>query len=257
MTTHAKKQKQPKEVHVSANKIGTPPTKFERTKLTRKSYEMLARYADAISNHVQDIKKSNSWLPGDEPKIFKLAKERIRGQIPYSPAHFLFGTQNPSIKMTSVSAAIIASVAGYPVTVISVTAGSLTNFASLAAVFDEYRFIDVTFFTAVQVIEGASNTVPRLVAQVIDYDDSAALASFDKALEYDTKKVINWDARVSPSMHEFKAYIEHLPDSEWITTASASYVPVYLKFISDLNFSASTQIGRTWYTATIQFRGQN
>jgi hypothetical protein len=226
-------------------------------KISSKSYQMLEKYSKSLEEHVQDIKKSKSWLLDDMPKIYKAAKERMRSQIPYSPAHFLFGTQNPSLRLTSVSSSIVASVAGYPVTVISVTAGSLLNFSSLAAVFDEYRFIDVTFYTAVQVIEAASNTAPRLVAQVIDYDDSAVLASFDSALEYDTHKVICWDARASPGLHEEKAYIEHLPDSEWITTASASVVPVYLKFISDYNFSASANIGRTWYTATIQFRGQN
>jgi len=147
------------------------------------------------------------------------------GNIPFNWAKFLKGTQYPTLRLylQSVDVTLVASTDHN--TVRSLTAAALLNFANLAVVFDEYRFVDAEFEYFSTRITSGTSSIKAL--GVIDYVDSTALASIDAATAFDTKRWFNVPTQdlsygAPAKSVKWRVALEPLPDQEWIAIGTTN-----------------------------------
>jgi len=228
--------------------------------LTRFHLAAIQRYALEVKKQTLDIQSSNSTLPSDSKKILKMARSRI----PYSPSSFMNGTQNPTIRIRGDMIPLVAATGTFNQVIASSTS-LLPNWANFGACFDEYRYIKLVFhviFSNFFTLTESTGTYglgncPMAVA-VIDYDEGGALATIGQGMQYDQKKVSVLDFRSHCNSHySIEAFMQPLPDQEWITTATSNYSPAWLKFFSDSGalFAGGEILGNAWIEVDVQFRG--
>lgn len=152
----------------------------------------------------------------------RTAASRRREDIPFMPVDWGHGTQIPTIRMYLESGQVTSSAGSIVNTVYSINADSLITFSSLAAFFDEYRFIKgkIKYQPLVFSVDagGVYNSAGCAVG-VIDYDDNSALTTLDGGLDFDTHKFFPLTGH-SPTTWTMEPAFQ--PDQTWITTATTN-----------------------------------
>jgi len=130
--------------------------------------------------------------------------------------------------------------------------GPATGWASLAAVFDEYRVLafEVEFLSVYdQLISGASN----MLTSVIDYDSTAALVSYAQSDNYASQKnfsIQEYDGKLKKRI----VLMNGIENSVFITTTGPAALMWLKMFASGL--VVSTQVLHVFVRYRVQYRGR-
>jgi hypothetical protein len=125
------------------------------------------------------------------------------------------------------------------------------DWASAAALWDEYRVLCTTIhWMPLNKYNTPTSTIVGVLYHAIDRDDATALTSESTALEYESAR-----ANLLSDKFERTVKMAGIEDSTWITTASPTS-RMWIKFYSS-GLTASTNYGKVWVDAIIQFRGRN
>jgi len=145
-----------------------------------------------------------------------------------------------------------ASAGGTVASVLSDDPSASVDWASLSAVWDEYRVLGFTFhYMPFNRYTRASTDQIGPIFTVIDRDDATALTLESQALEYESLKVFYLG---DPFTRQVRS-MTSVEDSTFITTAT----PVarnWLKLVC-VNITPNLGVGRAWMDLLIQFRGRN
>ncbi len=177
---------------------------------------------------------SSPCSPGESLSLER--KQFMRGHI----REFL-GTQQPII--TCRTGVTTLTTSGTNLTqVVSMDVTGVAAWSSIANLFDEYR-VRKACLHVVPLYSGFGSAATALAAMpvinVIDYDDSTALASLTNAVQSDTSEIMHFGKSNSKVMRSKVAHPEGQPDLAWVTTASPT-VPFWFKFWSISTLVPST-----------------
>lgn len=168
----------------------------------------------------------------------------------------VLGTQQPVMKVRTGFTTL--STTGTPnlVQVVGMDVSGITQWASLANLFDEYRVRRADLKITPQYVgygASASTLSAMPVICVVDYDDGTALTALSNAIQYDSAKILYMGSS-KPSTHIVTALPEGQPDLAWVTTATPT-IPFWFKFwsISTLIPTSGT-IGYCYIELEIEFR---
>lgn len=203
-------------------------------------------------------------LDDQDPEVQELIAAKVRASwIPFLHSLFRKGTQIPAFRLYSTDTTINFVTTVSYTTVLQINMSLFLNFSSLAVVFDEYRIISGEVeYRGNRYYMDPTGSLMGIAAAVIDYDDTTALATFDGALQYDTRKIF------AVTSHSFRDYpvrwplmFDPLPDQDWITTATnnqtfATWKPYFP--ITYVDGSASLgALGSVQAWVDVQFRNMD
>jgi hypothetical protein len=142
--------------------------------------------------------------------------------------------------------------------------GNVTDYSSLAAVFDQYRIlaVEVVFRPAANT-SAVYNNSKGLLSTVLDYDDSTALTAVGQALAYENcistpmylaqRRCLK--PRVAVAIYGSSAFTSYgNVEAPWIDCASPSVNHYGLKFSLDAGNSSDLQVFDVVVTTIVQFR---
>jgi hypothetical protein len=178
-----------------------------------------------------------------------------RNAIPWWDYVFQKGTSNPVLKLNFAATKVAITSATAYSTVFSVIFSNLTNAAALAAVFDEYRWVQgkIVYIPDTQPYALAVAVAPFFGA-TLDYDDSTALTVLPSA--FDTVKwghILGVNARDKDM--EWEVLPDWAPDQNWISTAVQNVHAAYWKpFLLSSHNLGSIEAGYLTGYMLVQFR---
>jgi len=182
-------------------------------------------------------------------KLNDLRLKQWRGMV----RDFL-GTQQPIFRLKT-GFTTVSTTTTTLVQVVAMDVSGIPNWSSWATLFDEYR-IRVAQLVCQPAYDKSGSAATALYANimdlVVDYDDSAALASSSQAINYDTHRNVCF----SGLKLQFSALAqpEGQPDLAWVTTATPT-IPFWFKFYSvSALIPNGTAIGYCHIRLEIEFR---
>jgi len=186
------------------------------------------------------------------------ASTLLSKDIPYNRSVFFKGTQAPTIRVYLTTTTVTGNSGGHVVTVYNIGTGTVINWSDFSAVFDEYRPIRGEIYYQCATDVETSNEDDFAVG-VIDYDETAALSSFDQGSDYDTRKFF-FLLGIKPNKTEAQPCLwpvefEPLPDQTWLDTKAGSTTFASWKVYDANPVGGTPNIGHVGGWLDIQFRG--
>ncbi len=190
---------------------------------------------------------------------------REERMIPYLEPHFSKRTQIVETRLYVTPITITTVAATNYTTVQSFSLGSFQGFANLVGTYGEYRPIrGEIYYTPFAHLSGNSTgqaVFPPWGGAVIDYANSAAVASFSVLFKGDTKKMFYIVSVPEQKMQEpgcvqrWSVRLDMLPDQEWISNATTNTNFFYWKpYVPSTSSQQSINVGYLWGWMDFQFR---
>jgi hypothetical protein len=186
--------------------------------------------------------------------------------IPYLDATFSKRTQIIETRLYLTPVTITLATATDFTTVTTLTLGAYQGFANLVGTYGEYRAIrgELYYTPNSRLVPttsgGAYQPVPLGLA-VIDYANSAGIASFAVGMKADTKKIFYPNSEPSQKVVEpgcvqrWSIRLDQLPDQEWIANSVTNTAFCYWKPFIPANATTGAAAGILWGWMDFQFRG--
>jgi len=191
-------------------------------------------------------KKRNKGVPNPSESVIE-----YNGPIDSFPA--MRGERTLSTKFVSwAPIALISTGGGLYNTVFPIDLGTANDYASLAAVYDEYRVLGahMKYLPVNRYNRTAAEAIgPGFV--VLDHDDGTALASLALASNYESAKFVN----LSDPWKSAPIRMHSIENAVFTTTAT----PVTRQWIKPYfeALGATKTYGNIFVTAIVQFRGRD
>lgn len=168
----------------------------------------------------------------------------------------VLGTQQPVICLRTGFSTLTTTATPNLIQVVSMDVTGITQWASFANIFDEYRVRKASLKVVPAYVNfGAAATALSAMPCicVVDYDDGTALSSLSNAIQYDSAEIMYLGSNDSRTL-SITAFPEGQPDLAWVTTSSPT-VPFWFKFwsISTL-IPNNAAIGYCYLEVEIEFR---
>lgn len=179
-----------------------------------------------------------------------------RRQIPLEGVRLVDGYQVLSLRMYSAALSVSSSAGSIISTTFQFTFANFTDYSSVTLLFDEYRPVRARIYY--NSAFAGSNVNSGILVGAIDYDDTTALSSYTAALSYDTHKIFCAAGAGNPNVTQTSWDIpfDGGPDTDWLTTASASVAFATFKLYGDSSFGTgiSATYGMLHADCDFQFR---
>lgn len=174
---------------------------------------------------------------------------------------FLFGTQEPELKLALQTGYMSSSGASLYIPVVSIGWPIVIDRSDWDDVFDEVKVLHGKWkFRALLPYASTTSGIVRVAVGVIDYNNNTAFSTFDEADAYDTKK--HYYLEFLPGEKSQQSWTwkdQGIPDLSWIATTDTT---TYVCFHKNIFFGAGTVLTSTNYGlghghAFVRFRQVN